>query len=97
MLFRGTPGADWGELWGSIWLSTLAGILGLARLAPRTLGLVFVIFAWWVPVLITHDQANATGLARGISHPVWSAEGILPMLVPHLLAMGYVCLERAQR
>jgi len=87
ILFRGSLGIAIGAVGESLWLSSLAGILALGRHAPRTLGLALLLLSWWVPILGRLDLAR----------PAWSAEGILPMLVPHLLATAYVCLGRAQR
>jgi hypothetical protein len=81
----------------SLTLTSLAAILTLSRLDPRTLGSLFVVLAWCVPALCMPEPAEALSVAKGISIPPWSADGILPMLVPQLLALGYVSLERAQR
>jgi hypothetical protein len=97
LLFRADPRPEWLELGAGVWLATLAGILALSRLEPRALGLVFLLLAWWVPVLGLPGPDGGGALGEGISRTPWSAEGILPMLVPHLWAVGYVCLERAQR
>jgi len=97
LLFRADPRPGWMELGASIWLATLAGILALSRLEPRALGLVFLLLAWWVPVLGLPAPDAAGALGEGIPPTPWSAGGFLPMLVPHLWAVGYVCLERAQR
>jgi hypothetical protein len=97
LLFGRHLATDWNLVGASIWLTSLAGILALSRLGPRTLGLAFLLLAWWVPVLGMPGPVCADAVARGISHPPWSADGILPMLVPQLLALGYVSLERVQR
>jgi hypothetical protein len=74
-------------LLASLWLSTLGGVLALARLENLAHGLLFLALAWWVPALIH----------AGIPHAPWSADGILSMLVPQLLGLGYVSLERVHR
>jgi len=97
LLFRADLRPDWLGLGAAVWLASLAGILALSRLEPRALALVFLMLAWWVPVLgLPGPEAGAAGGA-GISFTPWSVGGILPMLVPHLWAVGYVCLERTQR
>jgi len=97
LLFRESVGISFGAVGESLWLSSLAGILTLGRHAPRTLGLAFLLLAWWVPILGRLPPTEPLALASGISQPAWSAGGILPMLVPHLLAVAYVSLDRVQR
>ncbi len=97
LLFGRNPEIEWLEVGAAIWLATLAGILALSRLDPRPLGSAFVLLGWWVPVLGLPIPVAAGAVGEGMSRTPWSADGILPMLVPHLLAVGYVCLERAQR
>lgn len=91
LLFRADALPGWAELGAAIWIASLAGILALSRLEPLALALVYLMLAWWVPVLVL------PGPEAGISATPWSVVGFLPMLVPHLWAVGYVCLERAQR
>ena len=79
------PSHEW--LLISLWLASLGGILALARLELAALGLLFTALAWWVPVVV-HS---------GIPHAAWSTDRILSMLVPQLLGLGYVCLERVHR
>ena len=97
LLFRGKPQIHGTELGAAVWLATLAGILALSRLESRVLGLGFLLLAWWVPVLGLPGPGAEGVLGQGICGAPWSAERILPMLVPHLWAVGYVCLERTQR
>ena len=97
LLFGASALPDWGALGDSFWLASLAGILSLSRLEPRALASAFLLLAWWVPALGLPDCAPGTVFPAGIHHPPWSAGGFLPMLVPQLLALGYVGLERAQR
>lgn len=97
LLGAGLPVAVWTQAGAAIWLATLAGILASSRLEPRSLGLLFLLLAWWVPVLVLPAAETGAAIGQGISRAPWSADGFLPMLVPHLWALGYVCLERAQR
>ncbi|MBK7642654.1 MAG: hypothetical protein IPJ19_06315 [Planctomycetes bacterium] len=97
LVLREPPALRIQVLADSAWLASLAGLVSLARLEPRSLLLGFALLAWWVPVLGLPPHALALGASKGISSGAWTAEGILPMLVPHFLALGYVCLERAQR
>ena len=97
LLFRAKPQFHGAELGVALWLATLAGILALSRLESRTLGLGFLLLAWWVPVLGLPGPGAGGTLVQGICCAPWSAGRILPMLVPLLWAVGYVCLERTQR
>ncbi len=90
-------GLSWTQVVAAIWLATLSGILACSRLEPRSLGLLFLLLAWWVPILGLPAAATGAAIGQAISCAPWSADGFLPMLVPHLWAVGYVCLERAQR
>src|SRR5689334_18522583 len=51
LLFRADPRPGWLAAGASLWLASLAGILALSRLEPRALGLMFLLLAWWAPVL----------------------------------------------
>ena len=97
LMFRSDVRPDLLELGAALWLAALAGILSLARLEARGLGFLFLLLAWCVPVLTLPNPEAGGALGAGISHAPWSVGGFLPMLVPHLWALGYVCLERAQR
>jgi hypothetical protein len=97
LLLRTTPQLHGAELVAATWLATLAGVLALSRLDSRALGLGFLLLAWWVPVLGLPVPGAGGALGPGICGAPWSVERILPMLVPHLWAVGYVCLERTQR
>lgn len=97
ILFSSPPALGPRSAGEALWLSSLAGILALSRLEARTLGLSFLLLAAWVPVFGTGDPARALGVSAGVSDGGLSVDVILPMLVPHLLALGYVCLERVQR
>src|SRR5689334_10784664 len=93
VLFAAGPPAPWSLMALSLWLSTLAAILALSRLEPRILGLSFLLLVAWVPVFGIPRQAAAGALATGIPPGAWSADEFLPMLTPHLLALGYLCCE----
>jgi hypothetical protein len=97
LLFGGWIPPDWRLLGESLWLTSLAGILAQSRLEPRSLGLLYLLLAWFVPTLCMPVPLELLTSAKGIPLRAWSAEGILPMLVPPLLALGYVSVERAQR
>jgi hypothetical protein len=88
---------DWGAIADSLWLSSLVGILSLSRLEPRALGFSYLLLSWWVPVLGTTGHVGVHDAAKAISLPPWSADGLLPMLVPQLLALSFVCLAKAAR
>lgn len=88
---------DPGAIGDSLWLSSLVGILSLARLEPRALGLLYLLLAWWVPVLGTTGHIGVLHAAKAFSLPPWSADGLLPMLVPQFLALSLVTLGRVVR
>jgi hypothetical protein len=97
LLFR-TPLEPAGRILSeSLWLTCLAGILAQSRLDARNLGLLFLLLAWFVPTLCMPLPAEPFAAAKGLPLAAWSAEGFLSMLVPQLLALGYVSVEDAQR
>jgi hypothetical protein len=80
-----------------LWLGSLGAILTLARLEARALAVAFVLLAWWMPVLGAPEAVDRIFSTKPRTHSTWSADGILPMLIPQLLALGFVCLERWRR
>jgi hypothetical protein len=97
LLFRGPLEPAGRILSESLWLTCLCGILAQSRLEARSLGLLFLLLAWFVPTLCMPLPAEPLAAAKGLPLAAWSAEGFLSMLVPQLLALGYVSVEGAQR
>jgi hypothetical protein len=97
VLFSGSAPLSWRSAVEALWCSSLAGILALSRLEARILGLSFLLLVAWVPVFGIQHAPGLGGIAPGIPPPAWSADESLPMLIPLLLALGYVCCERVQR
>lgn len=80
-----------------LWLGSLGAILALGRLETRALAVAFVLLAWWMPVLGAPEAVGSIFGTKSRTHSAWSADGLLPMLIPQLLALGFVCLERWRR
>jgi hypothetical protein len=78
-------------------LGSLTGLLALTRLDSRALAVVFALLAWCVPLLGYPEQSGSISGTIPMTRSPWTADGILPMLVPQLLALGFVCLERWRR
>jgi hypothetical protein len=97
VLFPGSALLSWRAVAEALWFASLAGILALSRLEARILGLSFLLLVAWVPVFGILDASALGRIAPGIPPPAWSADESLPMLIPLLLALGYVCCERVQR
>ena len=78
-------------------LGSLTGLLALTRLDSRALAVVFALLAWCVPLLGYPEQSESISGTIPMTRSPWTVDGILPMLVPQLLALGFVCLERWRR
>jgi hypothetical protein len=97
VFFPSSAVLSWRSAAEALWFSSLAGILALSRLEARILGLSFLLLVAWVPVFGILQPSGLGGIATGIPPPASIADESLPMLIPLLLALGYVCCERVQR
>jgi hypothetical protein len=93
----GVLGIDLLSIGRIAWLACLAALLALTTFDGRSLTVAFLLLAWCVPVLGFPEASGGISSAKAMTRAAWSADGILPMLVPLLLALGLVCLERWRR
>lgn len=92
------PGVELPGLLPALLGAALLGTtLSFTRLDGIGLSAAFLALCWIVPALGTPATGSVDLGPKGLALPPWTADRFLPMLIPQLLAIGYVCLERARR
>ena len=81
----------------SLWVASLAGLLALTEMQRGGRALGFLLLSWgFSSALATPDPILALRMTLPETDPR-VPDGILSMMVPHLLAFGYTRLQRARR